>query len=105
MSVGSQQVRADRELSTLEIIVAWAEARRSGRRRRACPTLSPPEVSLVARQAALLVGERPVAAVTFGELARLPAMLEASGMAAARARAACRELGSALHAAVCEGWQ
>jgi hypothetical protein len=38
--------------------------------------------------------------VTFGELARLPALLEADGMTPALARSASREIGCALRAAM-----
>ena len=89
--------------STLRFIVDWAEERAGGRRRRAGTTLTPPEVAAVTRQAARLLGGRPLRDVTFGDLARLPAMLEAEGMAPARARSACREIGHALRSAM-DGW-
>jgi hypothetical protein len=86
--------------SALQFIVAWAEERvgtgREAGRRRVPTALTPPQVALVARRAALLLGDRPLTHVTFGDLARLPALLGADGMPPAAARSACREIGGAL---------
>ena len=62
--------------------------------------LTTEELELVARFAAPLFGHRPLGALTFGELAALPALLEAHGFAPEASRAACRALGGAIRAAL-----
>ena len=70
----------------------------------AAPTASPPseyaltgdDVAAVAHHVAPLFGDRPLGGLTFGELAALPALLEAHGFAPEASRAACRALGSAI---------
>ena len=54
------------------------------------------ELAAVARYVAPLFGDRPLGGLTFGELAALPALLEAHGFAPEASRAACRALGSAI---------
>lgn len=58
------------------------------------------DLAVIARLAAPLFGDRPLAGITLGELAGLPAMLEARGMTADASRLACRALGSALRTAI-----
>lgn len=62
--------------------------------------LTADELALVARYAAPLFGPRPLGGLTFGELAALPALLEAHGFAPEASRAACRALGAAIRAAL-----
>jgi hypothetical protein len=54
------------------------------------------ELAAVARHVAPIFGDRPLGALTFGELAALPALLESHGFAPEASRAACRALGSAI---------
>ena len=103
MAVVSEKGIGNAESSTLHFIVAWARERSGDRRHRAATALTPPEVAVVVRQAACLLGDRPLQGVTLGDLARLPALLERGGMEPASARAACREIGRALRAAM-GGW-
>jgi hypothetical protein len=60
--------------------------------------LSGEDLAAVARHVAPLFGDRPLGGLTFGELAALPALLEAHGFAPEASRAACRALGSAIRA-------
>jgi hypothetical protein len=107
MAVGAGLETRHGETTTLQFIVAWAEERVSdgvggvGGHRRVATALSPPQVAVVLRRAALLLGDRPLTDVTFGDLARLPSLLEDAGMAPGAARLACREIGGALRAALC----
>ena len=83
--------------STMHFLVAWAEARAG---ERPAPALSLPEVAMVTRRVALLLGDRPLRGVTLGDLAGLPSLLIEGGMDPSVARSACRELGAALRAAI-----
>ena len=90
------------DLTTLEFVVAWAREQRAARGglvpREGVLSLS--EVAIVVRQVARLLGDRPLRAVTLGELACLPALLEEAGMKPAAALGARRALGGALRGAV-----
>jgi hypothetical protein len=105
-AVGTTRESGSGDRTTLQFIVAWAEERLNdacgrgdGGRRRATE-LSPPQVAAVVRGAALLLGDRPLGHVTFGDLARLPALLEEGGMSPDAARSASREIGLALRGAL-----
>ena len=96
----------DAELRTLEFLSAWAHAHRasapSSARRAREDAPMPPEIAFVARHAASLLGDRPLRAVTLGELARLPRGLEEYGMSRRSAFVACRALGAALRRVIVE---
>jgi len=90
------------DLTTLQFVAAWATEQRAMRRGLVARegVLSHPEVALVVRQVARLLGDRPLRAVTLGELARLSAVLEEAGMSPAAAFGARRALSVALRGAV-----
>lgn len=102
MIVERGQETAVPEESTLRFIVAWAEERAAAWREGGAGqcALTPPVFASVARQAARLFGGRPLGELTFGELARLPALLEAGGMDPELARSASRDFGVALRRAI-----
>ena len=92
------------ELTTLEFVAGWADEQGavSPQLRTPVGALSLPEVALVTRHVARLFGDRPLGGITFGELARLPGMLQDAGMSPGLARDACRALGGALHTAIAD---
>jgi hypothetical protein len=67
---------------------------------RADGRLTARDVAAVTRHVAPLLGDRPLGGVTFGELARLPALLAARGVPPEASRSACRALESALRSAI-----
>ena len=67
---------------------------------REAPELTSGDLAAVARLVAPLFGDRPLAGLTLGEIAQLPAILEARGMGASESRVACRALGTALRSAI-----
>lgn len=95
-----------REPTAGEFLARWASEGVTSSRivADAAPAASPsPEYALtgddvaaVAHHVAPLFGDRPLGGLTFGELAALPALLEAHGFAPEASRAACRALGSAI---------
>lgn len=91
----------ERELTTLEFLVTWAERGRTATDRRSgTRVLTPADVAIVTVQAAVLLGDRAMSMVTLGDLARLRGALTQAGMRPDAARAGGRAIGAALLAAV-----
>jgi hypothetical protein len=86
-----------------EFLTRWASARAAEcatPRAEAEGRLTTHDVAAVTRHVAPLLGDRPLGGVTFGDLARLPALLEARGVPPDASRSACRALESALRSAI-----
>ena len=90
------------EPTAREFLNRWADEHASRRspRRGVRGGLTRTDVAAVTRHVAPLLGDRPLGGVTLGEIARLPALLEARGLPPEASRSACRALGSALRDAM-----
>jgi hypothetical protein len=62
-----------------------------------------PEVAVVTCQVARVLGDRPLLAVTLGDLSRLPGVLAAAGLPPHAVRSAVHDLATALQAALGSG--
>ena len=86
-----------------EFLNRWAGERASPRSPTRCALaggLTTTDLAAVTRHVAPLLGDRPLGGVTLGDIARLPALLEARGLPPDASRSACRALGSALRDAM-----